>query len=134
MQFFESQFTAHPGRSRKLHRIAGAVVFLDKAQTLPPDFLLPILRYLEELMRRYGTSVVLATAPPSPHWDPRPAARPAFPGLMGPSGRREIVTDPVALHAAMRRARVTLCSSVLAGPVPVLQRARCVGAERKEVL
>jgi CRISPR-associated endonuclease/helicase Cas3 len=111
VQFFESLFTAHPGRSRKLHRIANAVVFLDEAQMLPPDFLLPILRYLEELMRRYGTSVVLATAT-QPALDPRPTARPSFPGLLGPGGRREIVADPAALHAAMRRVRVTLPPSL----------------------
>ena len=139
VQFFESLFTAHPGRSRKLHRIANAVVFLDEAQLLPPDFLLPILRYLEELMRRYGTSVVLATAT-QPALDPRPTTRPSFPGLLGPGGRREIVADPTALHAAMRRVRVTLPASLdvpitwetLAGALEARPAVLCIVDKRQD--
>jgi CRISPR-associated endonuclease/helicase Cas3 len=107
VQFFESLFTAHPGRARKLHRIARAAVFLDEAQLLPPDYLRPILRCLQELMARYGTTVVLSTAT-QPAFDPRPEVQPAFAGLTGPEGRREIVADPAALHETMRRVRVNL--------------------------
>ncbi len=107
VQFFESLFSAHPGRCRKLHRVAGAVVFLDEAQLLPPDFLRPTLRYLEELMARYGTTVVLSTAT-QPALDPRSEVCPKFEGVTGPGGRREIVPDPTALHRAMERVRISL--------------------------
>lgn len=122
VQFFEP-IRRPPQRQRKLQRIANAVVFVDEAQMLPPKFVLPILRYLEELMRRYSTSAVLATAT-QPALDPRPTARPPFPGLL----RREIVADLAALHVAMRRVRVMLCCSLLTGPVPVVQAgALCLG-------
>lgn len=107
VQFFESLFSAHPGRCRKLHRIAGAVVFLDEAQLLPPDFLRPILRCLQQLTTHYGVTVVLSTAT-QPALDPRPNSTPPFDGLRGPHGRREIVADPAGLHAVMRRVRVKL--------------------------
>ncbi len=103
VQFFESLFSARPRRCRKLHRIANAVVFIDEVQLLPPDFLTPVLRTLDELTVRYRTSIVLSTAT-QPALDPRPG----FPGLSGPSGRREIVSDPPALHVAARRVRVIL--------------------------
>ena len=139
VQFFESLFTAHPGHSRKIHRVAGAVVFLDEAQMLPPDFLLVLLRYLEELMRRYGTSVVLSTAT-QPALDPRPTTRPPFPGLKGPGSRREIVADPDALYEAMRRVRVFLPSSLdasitweaLAADLAAEPSALCIVDKRKD--
>jgi CRISPR-associated helicase Cas3/CRISPR-associated endonuclease Cas3-HD len=62
VQFFESLFSHHAGRCRKLHNIMNSVVILDEAQMLPVNMLYPCLRAIEELVNHYNTTVVLCTA------------------------------------------------------------------------
>lgn len=62
VQFFESLFANRSSRCRKLHNLVRSVVILDEAQGLPTDLLKPCLKSLNELVVRYGTSVVLSTA------------------------------------------------------------------------
>jgi CRISPR-associated endonuclease/helicase Cas3 len=90
VQFFESLYAAGSSRCRKLHNLVSSVVILDEAQLLPPEWLAPCVDAINRLVERYGVTVVLSTA-----------TQPALPGL----SRRptEIVPDPTALYAALRR-------------------------------
>jgi CRISPR-associated endonuclease/helicase Cas3 len=96
VQFFDSLFSSRPSRCRKLHNIARSVVILDEVQSLPPGFLESILDALNELVRAYQCSIVLATAtPPALKWRDR------FP--RGLRDCREIVPDPALLSRELRR-------------------------------
>lgn len=99
VQFFESLFSNEPSRCRKLHNVAGAVVVVDEAQTLPTDFLLCLLDGMRQLTAYYGCSLVLSTAT-----QPALGRRDALP--QGLEGMREIAGDVDALTAALRRVQV----------------------------
>lgn len=62
VQFFESLFSNRPSACRKLHNIANSVLILDEVQTLPIDFLRPIVDTLGTLVRLFKTSVLFTTA------------------------------------------------------------------------
>ena len=98
VQFFESLFAAKPSQCRKLHNIAGSVVILDEAQTMPLKLLRPCVATIDELARNYRTSVVLCTAT-------QPALEaPAFDG--GLTGVRELAPEPSRLFQQLERVRV----------------------------
>lgn len=97
VQFYESLFAAKTSRCRKLHNIANSVVILDEAQSLPVDLLTPCLRVLQELANHYHTTTVLCTATqPAIHYQAE-----EFP--IGLKNCREIIPDPAALFAALKR-------------------------------
>ncbi|MCL4471851.1 MAG: CRISPR-associated endonuclease Cas3'' [Gammaproteobacteria bacterium] len=101
VQFFESLFAARGSRCRKLHNIVNSVAVLDEAQLLPPEFLAPILHVMDDLARpNYGVTFVLSTAT-QPAFSPRPK----FPGL---NGVRELMDDPDALYADLKRVETEL--------------------------
>jgi len=89
VQFFESLYSARPGRCRKLHNIVNSVVILDEAQLLPPNLLDPCVDAINQLTQHYGVTMVLSTA-----------TQPALPGLVQP---REIIPDSTALYKCLKR-------------------------------
>lgn len=99
VQLFESLFAARASRCRKLHNIARSVVILDEAQLLPVGFMRPILFALDELMARYGVTVVLSTAT-----QPALLARDGFSGLTTPA--RELAPEPERLRQNLRRVHI----------------------------
>jgi CRISPR-associated endonuclease/helicase Cas3 len=99
VQLFESLFSSRTSRCRKLHRLAKSVIVLDEAQTLPPNLLAPTLAALDELVRNYGTTIVLCTAT-----QPAIEKRDGFP--IGLEDVTPIIDQPHALHLALRRTQV----------------------------
>ncbi len=99
VQFYESLFANRPGRCRKLHNLARAVVILDEAHKVPVDYLRPCLTALRELANHYGSTVVLCTAT-----QPAVHLREDFP--IGLDGIREIYPEPRRLYLALKRVRV----------------------------
>ncbi|EPH1943468.1 CRISPR-associated endonuclease Cas3'' [Pseudomonas aeruginosa] len=98
VQFFESLFADRPAQCRKLHNIAGSVVILDEAQTLPLKLLRPCVAALDELALNYRCSPVLCTAT-------QPALQsPDFIG--GLQDVRELAPEPQRLYRELERVRV----------------------------
>lgn len=126
VQFFESLYSARPGRCRKLHNVVNSVVLLDEAQLLPPELLTPCVDAMNQLVRHYGITMVLATA-----------TQPALPGLAKP---REIVTNPPALYLRLKRTRYLFPDStsdpttweVLAALLQTHEQVLCVVNTRKD--
>ncbi len=96
VQLFDSLFGRKPARSRKLHRLANAVIVLDEVQALPVALLVPILDGLRLLAEQFGTTVLLASA-----------TQPAFQHL--DVWRRQCITDivenPAVVYEQLRRVR-----------------------------
>lgn len=99
VQFFESLFGDRPSQCRKLHNIAGSVIVLDEAQTLPLKLLRPVMAAIDELALNYGCSVVLCTAT-------QPALKDSDAFHNGFKDVREIASEPEELFLKLRRTQV----------------------------
>ena len=127
VQFFESLFAARPSQCRKLHNIAGSVVILDEAQTLPLKVLRPTVAAIDELARNYRSSIVLCTAT-------QPALNaPEFAG--GLENVRELAPKPAQLFRTLERVRVrhvgTLEDDALTAQLRALDRVLCIVNNRR---
>lgn len=62
VQLFESMFSNKPSTCRKLHNLSNSILILDEVQTLPTDFLQPIVDALKCYQKHFGMSVLFTTA------------------------------------------------------------------------
>lgn len=62
VQLFESIYSNKPTPCRKLHNLCNSVLILDEVQTLPTDYLQPIVNALKTYQRQFGLSVLFTTA------------------------------------------------------------------------
>ncbi|MCC4605535.1 CRISPR-associated endonuclease Cas3'' [Xanthomonas campestris] len=128
VQFFESLFADRPSRCRKLHNIAGSVVVLDEAQTLPHALLRPCVVLLDELARNYRVSPVLCTAT-----QPTLRLDQGFAG--GLEHVQELVDDPPALYAQLRRVQArhvgTLDDAALTDQLRQRKQVLCIVNNRR---
>jgi len=101
VQFFESLYAARTSRCRKLHNLAGSVIVLDEAQTLPIKLLRPCVAALKELSANYRASVVLCTAT-----QPALLKKDGFANGFAIDESRELASNPKELYTRLKRVRV----------------------------
>lgn len=123
VQFFESLYANRSSRCRKLHNIANSVVIFDEAQTIPPDYLLPCLSAVAQLVQDYHTTAVLCTAT-------QPALGPLFSQLAPQLSIGEICPHTDALYEALRRTTLTdlgtISRDALCGRLCAHEQVLCV--------
>lgn len=110
VQLFESMFSNKPSICRKLHNIVNSVLILDEVQTLPVDYLQPIVDSLKTYNRLFKVSVLFTTA-----------SQPVLSGLIegcnpkasfqGIKAIKEIVPEDFKLHERLRRVKLNIDNS-----------------------
>lgn len=110
VQLFESLFSNKPSACRKLHNIVNSVLILDEVQTLPIEYLKPIVDTLDTLKRVFNVSILFTTA-----------SQPVLSGRIecsNPSNSfdalpeiKEIVPQNANLHNRLRRVKLDIDNS-----------------------
>lgn len=107
VQLFESMMANRSSDCRKLHNISNSVLILDEVQTLPTDFLQPIVDTLDTYQRLFGTSILFTTASQpvleGTHQGTNPSER-----LNGLRHIEEIIPQDWSLHNQLRRVELDI--------------------------
>ena len=107
VQLFESMFSNKPSSCRKLHNIVNSVIILDEVQTLPTDFLQPIVDALKSYQKMFGTSVLFTTASQPVLTGEIEASNPKE-NLKGIEHITEIIPPELKLHEKLRRVKLEI--------------------------
>lgn len=136
VQLFESIFSNKPSDCRKLHNIVNSVLILDEVQTLPPDFLQPIVDALKAYQKMFGVSVLFTTA-----------SQPVLSGLIKGANPKadfdgieritEIIPKELALHDKLRRVTLEIDNAgktydEIAVKVATYNKVLCIVNTRKD--
>ena len=107
VQLFESMFSNRPSACRKLHNIVDSVIILDELQTLPTDFLQPIVDAMKAYHKLFGVSFLFTTA-----------SQPVLSGTIKGTNPKaiidgiehvsEIIPEEYALHDRLRRVKLVI--------------------------
>lgn len=107
VQLFVSMFSNKPSACRKLHNIVNSVIILDEVQTLPTDYLQPIVDSLKTYNKLFNVSFLFTTA-----------SQPVLSGLIegcnpkaafnGIDHITEIIPDDFKLHDKLRRVKLSI--------------------------
>lgn len=107
VQLFESMFSNKPSKCRKLHNIVNSVIIMDEVQTLPTDYLQPIVDSLKTYNKLFNVSILFTTA-----------SQPVLSGLIKGCNPRaafegidritEIIPESFKLHDRLRRVRLDI--------------------------
>lgn len=110
VQLFESLFSNKSSDCRKLHNIVNSVIILDEVQTLPTEFLQPIVDSLKAYQHLFGISVLFTTASQPLLCGIIEGCNPraAFPGI---ENITEIIPQSYALHDKLRRVELDIDNS-----------------------
>ncbi|MBR3412448.1 MAG: CRISPR-associated helicase Cas3' [Bacteroidales bacterium] len=102
VQLFESMYSNKPTPCRKLHNLCNSVLILDEVQTLPTDYLQPIVNALKTYQRLFGLSVLFTTASQPVLEGKHQGTIPRI-TLDGIDKVTEIIPDGLDLHNKLRR-------------------------------
>lgn len=102
VQLFESMMASHSSHCRKLHNICNSIVILDEVQTIPTDFLQPIVDTLDTYQRIFGISVLFTTASQPVLEGKHQGTNPSV-ILNGLKSIKEIIPSKANLHNRLRR-------------------------------
>lgn len=136
VQLFESMFSNGTSDCRKLHNIVNSVIILDEVQTLPTDFLQPIVDALKAYQKLFGISVLFTTA-----------SQPVLSGLIEGVNPRvkfegigqilEIIPPELALHDSLRRVELKIDNvgrtyDEIAARIAEFDKVLCIVNTRKD--
>lgn len=105
VQLFESIYSNKTSACRKLHNICNSVIILDEVQTLPIDFLQPIVDALKTFQHLFGASVLFTTASQPVLTGNHRGTNPIV-ELKGIDNVREIIPESLKLYDKLRRVTV----------------------------
>ena len=102
VQLFESLFSSKTSRTRKLHNIINSVLILDEVQMLSSEYLLPIIKYLKQLVEHFNVTVLFCTAT-QPAFKSKKGINYDFKGI---DNITEIISDTNDLFKKLKRVKI----------------------------